>query len=206
MNPTRRQLVSASLLAAALPTFAPLAHAQQPRTARIRGTITAISDSHVTVKERNGETIDVAIAPDVRYTEVYPVTFADVKPGTFVGVGGMPQSDGSQRAIAVVLFPEAMRGTGEGHYPFDFLPQSTMTNATVADVASSSDGRRLQLRYKDGEKTIVVPEGVPIITMQPGDRSLLVAGAKVLVFAETRNGQPTALRIMAGRNGFAPPL
>ena len=109
MKPTRRELLRATVLAAVLPTLPHLAGAQQPRTVRIRGTVTAMSDSRVTVKQRNGDTLDVATAPDVRLTEVYPVTLADVKPGTFVGVGGMPQSDGSQRAIAVVLFPENMR-------------------------------------------------------------------------------------------------
>ena len=81
-----------------------------------------------------------------------------------------------------------------------------MTNATVTAVVPGAAGRRMTLRYKDGEKTIVVPEGIPVITMKPGDRSLLVPGAKVMVTAETRNGQPTALRITAGRNGFAPPM
>ncbi len=205
MKSTRRELLRATILAAALPTLPFLAQAQQPRTVRIRGNITAISDSRVTVQQRNGETIDVGIAPDARLTEVYPVTLADVKPGTFVGVGGMPQPDGSQRAIAVVLFPEAMRGTGEGHYPFDFLPQSTMTNATVADVASSSDGRRLELKYKDGQKTIVVPPDAPVVSLRPGDRAMLQVGAGVSMTVAEVDGKPVATRINAGRNGFKPP-
>jgi hypothetical protein len=205
MNTTRRELLRASVLAAVLPTLPHLALAQRPATARIRGTITAISDSQVTVKQRNGDTIEVGIAPDVRLTEVYPVTFADVKPGTFVGVGGMPQPDGSQRAIAVVLFPEAMRGTGEGHYPFDFLPDSTMTNATVADVASSSDGRRLELKYKDGQKTIVVPPDAPVVSLRPGDRAMLQVGSGVSMTVQDMGGKAVATRINAGRNGFNPP-
>ena len=205
MNSTRRELLRATAIAAALPTLPFLAAAQQPRTARVRGTITAMSESRLTVKERNGDTIDVAIAPDVRLTEVYPVTLADVKPGTFVGVGGMPQPDGSQRAIAVVLFPENMRGTGEGHYPFDFLPQSTMTNATVADVASSSDGRHLELKYKDGQKTIVVPPDAPVVSLRPGDRGMLHVGSGVSMTVAEVDGKPVATRINAGRNGFNPP-
>jgi hypothetical protein len=204
MNTTRRELLKATVLAA-LPTLPWAAHAQQPRTARIRGTITALSDSRVTVKERNGDTVDVAIAPDARLTEVYPVTLADVKPGTFVGVGGMPQADGSQRAIAVVLFPENMRGTGEGHYPFDFLPQSTMTNATVADVAAASDGRHLELKYKDGQKTIVVPPDAPVVSLRPGDRGMLHVGSGVSMTVQEVDGKPVATRINAGRNGFNPP-
>jgi hypothetical protein len=202
MNTTRRELLAAAACAALL---APPAQAQQPQSVRLRGTITALSADRLTLRERSGQTYDLAIAPDARFTEVYPVTLADVKPNSFVGVGGMPQADGSQRAIAVVLFPEAMRGTGEGHYPFDFLPQSTMTNATVAEVAASPDGQRLQLRYKDGEKAILVPQGAPIVSLRPSDRSLLAVGSGVSLSAQEVNGQPTAVRISAGRNGFSPP-
>ncbi len=196
----RRALLAATLLAAvgaqAQPAAAPV---------RLRGTIEALSATRLTLKERSGERIELALPANLVVTEVYPVTLADVKDGVFVGVGAMPQADGTQRAIAVVLFPEAMRGTGEGHRPFDFLPQSTMTNATVAGTASSPDGRRLQLRYKDGEKTIVVPPEAPVVSMKPGDRSLLAVGNGVSLTAQAVNGEPTALRISAGRNGFAPP-
>jgi hypothetical protein len=194
----------AALAAAGLP-LAILAQPAAARPVRVRGTLEALSDARLTVRERNGERIELAIAPNLTVTEVFPVTLADVRPGTFVGVGGIPQADGSQRAIAVLLFPEAMRGTGEGHYPFDFLPQSTMTNATVADVVASGDGGRLQLRYKDGEKAIVVPPEAPVFSLRPGDRSLLAVGNRISLTAQEINGQPTVLRISAGRNGFAPP-
>jgi hypothetical protein len=138
-------------------------------------------------------------------TEVFPVKLEDVKAGSFVGVGGIPQSDGSQKAIAVVLFPENMRGTGEGHYPFDFLPQSTMTNATVADVAKSPSGERLELRYKDGQKTIVVPPEAPIVSLRPGERGMVQVGQRVAVNVQEINGTPTVVRVNAGKNGFAPP-
>jgi hypothetical protein len=202
MKTTRRELLKAAGLAALIPVTT---RAQQGQTVRLRGTIEALSDNRLVLRERGGQRIELAIAPDARFTEVYPVTLADVKAGSFVGVGGMPQADGSQRAIAVVLFPEALRGTGEGHYPFDFLPQSTMTNATVADVAVSPDGQRLQLRYKDGQQTIIVPPGAPVVSLRPGDRSLLAVGSGVSLTAQEVNGQPTAVRINAGRNGFAPP-
>jgi hypothetical protein len=200
--PNRRELLALAAAAAAWPVLSP---AQQPQRIRVRGTLESISDTKAVVKQRNGDRVELAVAPALVVTEVYPVTLADVKPGTFVGVGGMPQADGSQRAIAVVLFPEAMRGTGEGHYPFDFLPNSTMTNATVAEVAASPDGQRLQLRYKDGEKTIVVPPGAPIVSLRPGDRGMLVPGAAVSIIAQEMEGKPTAMRINTGRNGFAPP-
>ena len=198
----RREILAALVCAALLPA---LAQAQQPQTVRLRGTLEAVSPNQITVRQRNGDKVDLALAPNLTVTEVYPVTLADIKAGSFVGVGAMPQADGTQRAIAVTLFPEAMRGTGEGFRPFDFMPQSTMTNATVAVVAVTPDGQRLQLRYADGQKTIVVPPGVPIVSLRPADRGLLVPGAAVSVSAQEVAGQPTATRISAGRNGFAPP-
>jgi hypothetical protein len=197
----------AALTALALPlgALAQPAPAAPAPPVRLRGTIESLSDTKMVLRERSGERIELAIAPNLQVTEMYPVTLADVRAGSFVGVGGIPQPDGSQRAIAVVVFPESMRGTGEGHRPFDFLPQSTMTNATVADVAAAPDGRRLQLTYKDGQKTIVVPPGTPIVSLRPGDRGLLVVGGAVSLTAAELNGQPTATRVSAGRNGFAPP-
>jgi hypothetical protein len=117
----------------------------------------------------------------------------------------MPQADGTERAIAVTVFPESARGTGEGHRPFDLLPQSTMTNATVADVVATTSGRTLRLKYKDGERTIVVPTDAPIVTFRPGDRSLLVPGASVSLTAQMTDGKPTISRINVGRNGFSLP-
>jgi hypothetical protein len=199
----RRQFLQVLAVAG---TAAPaLVSAQQARTVRLRGTIEAVSDTKLTLLERSGQRMELALAPTYTVTEVYPVTLADVKAGSFVGVGGMPQPDGSQRAIAVVLFPENMRGTGEGHYPFDFLPQSTMTNATVADVAKSPDGQRLELRYKEGQKTIVVPAEAPIVSLRPGDRDMVRVGQRVAVNVQEINGQPTVIRVNAGKNGFAPP-
>jgi hypothetical protein len=181
------------------------AQAQPQGPVRLRGKIEAVTPTQLTFRDRSGEKLDLAIPAQLSVNEVYAVTLADVKPGSFIGVGAMPQADGTQRAIAVTLFPEALRGTGEGHRPFDFMPQSTMTNATVAEVAASSDGRRLQLRYRDGEKTVVVPPGTPIVSFRPGDRSLLVPGAAVSLTAQQVDGRPTVTRISAGRNGFAPP-
>ena len=201
--PNRRDLLVLALLAGS-PLLAS-AQAQRPQRVRLRGTLESISDSKLVLRQRNGDRTELAIAPNLVVTEVYPVTLADVRPGTFIGVGAMPQQDGTQRAIAVTLFPEAMRGTGEGHYPFDFMPNSTMTNATVAEVAGAADGDRLRVRYPGGEQVIVVPPGAPVVSLRPGDRSLLVPGGAVTVTVQEVGGQPTATRISAGRNGFAPP-
>jgi hypothetical protein len=160
----------------------------------------------ITVKDRSGEVVKLAVAADANISEVYPIELSSLKPGVFIGTAAMPQPDGSLKALEVHVFPESMRGTGEGHRPFDLQPGSTMTNATVADLAAAPQGRKLTLHYKDGEKTVVVPDGVPVVSYKPGNRSLLVDGAKIIVTAELRNGQPTATRVIAGRNGFAPPM
>ena len=181
----------------------PVAAAARP--IRLRGTITGVQPDRIDVRLRSGEMVALALPATLVVNEVYPIELAQIQPGSYIGVGAMPQADGSQRAIAVTVFPEPARGTGEVHYPFDLQPQSTMTNATVADTVAAVDGRRLQLRYKDGEKTIVVPPGAPVVTFRPGNRAMLVAGASVSLTAQEIDGLPSATRINAGRNGFALP-
>ena len=175
-------------------------------TQRLRGTVESFDGSTLVVKERSGEVMSLKLAENFSVSEVLPIELSAIQPGSFIGSAAMPAGDGTLRALEVLVFPEAARGTGEGHSPWDLQPGSTMTNATVADVVGVAEGRSLKLRYKDGEKTIYVPEGVPIVTFKPGDRSLLVTGAKVMVTAQLRDGKPTALRVLAGRNGFAPPM
>jgi hypothetical protein len=161
----------------------------------------------MTMKERSGEVLTLAFAANFALIEVLPAKLSGIRQGSFVGAAAMPRSDGSLEALEVLVFPEAMRGTGEGHYPWDLQPGSTMTNATVAQVAATPKAHTLQLRYKDGEKTMHVPPGVPIVTLKPAtDRSLLVPGAKMVVTAEMRDGKPTALRALVGRSGFQPPM
>jgi hypothetical protein len=201
-------LASAALLAAGAPV---LASAQATsEQVRIRGTIVRVDETTLVVQDRSGEVVSLARPADMAVSEVYPIKLSDIKRGSFIGTAAMPQADGSQKALEVVVFPEAARGTGEGHRPWDLLPQSTMTNATVADLAAAPKsvrgGQQLRLTYKGGEKTVVVPPDVPVVTFRPGTESLLVPGAKVLVNAQEKNGTPTALRVTAGRNGFAPPM
>lgn len=176
-----------------------------PATARLRGTVVSVATASLVLKTREGEVIELQLSDRLVVNEVYPITLADVQPGSFIGTAALPQADGSLRAMAVTVFPDAARGTGEGHRPFDLQPQSTMTNATVAEVSSLGTGRRLQLKYKDGAQTIVVPPEAPIVTFRPGDRSLLVPGASVSLTAQAIKDKPTALRINAGRNGFVLP-
>lgn len=177
---------------------------------RVRGTVVFADADRLIVKERSGEVVSLARAPSMPVSEVYAIRLADIRQGSFIGSAAVPQPDGSQKALEVLVFPEAARGTGEGHFPWDLQPQSTMTNATVADLAAAPSnvpgGQRLRLTYKGGEKTLIVPAGTPVVSFRPGNDELLVPGAKVLVNAQERNGTPTALRVMAGRNGYAPPM
>ena len=196
-------------VALALSLVAPLVLAQTTApaasAARVRGTIQAVAPGTLTVKDRSGEVLELVLPPKVTVSEVYPMALGDIQPGSFIGTAAMPQADGTERAIAVTVFPESARGAGEGHRPFDMLPQSTMTNATVADVVASPKGRTLQLKYKDGERAIVVPLDAPVVSFKPGDASLLVVGASVSLTAQLVDGKPTITRINAGRNGFQLP-
>ena len=179
--------------------------AQSPAL-RLRGSVKSFDGTTLLVAERSGETVPLALADNFSVNEVVPIEPAAIRAGSFVGIASMPQPDGTLRALEVVVFPEAARGSGEGHSNWDLMPGSTMTNATVAELASAPQGRSLVLKYKDGQKNVVVPDGVPVVTFKPGDRALLVPGAKVIVFAQSRDGKPTALRALAGRDGFAPPM
>jgi hypothetical protein len=173
---------------------------------RLRGVIEKIEVGSVTIKERRGETIKLVMADNMPMNEVYPIAMTDIKAGSFIGTAAMPKPDGTLEALEVLVFPEAMRGTGEGHNPWDLQKDSTMTNATVADLKVAPNGRQLRLTYKGGEKIVNVADGAPIVTFRPGEKSLLVVGAKVLIQTQEKDGKPTALRMTIGRDGFAPPM
>jgi hypothetical protein len=180
--------------------------AQTGPPVRLRGTVESFAAPNLVIKERSGKTIALTLPEETGVAEVIPTDITTVQPGSFIGTAAVPRADGKLVALEVVVFPEAARGAGEGHYPWDLKPESSMTNATVANLARSSDGRTLSLRYKDGEKTVVVPDGIPVVTLRAGDRSLIVPGAKVFIVAEPTNDQFTVKRLMIGRNGFQPPM
>ena len=195
------------LLAATLALLCALAAAQTPPpTQRLRGVVQSFDGTTLVLNERNGTVVSLVLADNFSVNEVVPIEATAIVPGSFIGTAAVAGPDGSLSALEVLVFPEAARGTGEGHGPWDLQPGSTMTNATVAQLVATPQGRSMTLKYKDGEKTVVVPDGVPIVTFKPGDRALLVSGAKVVVFAQVRDGKPTAMRALAGRNGFAPPM
>ncbi len=197
-----KRILAALLLAA----FSFAALAQTP--VRVRGTIEAFDNPVLTVKSRTGETVRIKLNDNFTVAGVAPATLADVTAGKFIGTATLGQKDGALVALEVLIFPEAMRGANEGHYPWDLKPESLMTNATVADVASgSAKDRVLMLKYKEGEKKVLVPEGVPIVTFLPAERSELKPGAHVFVGTQRQpDGTLTAGRVNVGLNGLVPPM
>jgi hypothetical protein len=178
-----------------------------PPPIRIRGTIERVEDPTYIVKSRDGAELTVAIAEKPSIAGIVKASLSDIKEGSFVGVTAMPQPDGTQKALEVHIFPESMRGTGEGHYPWDLRPQSTMTNANVEQAVTAVDGRTLTLKYKGGEKKIFVPVEAPIVTYAQGDKSELKPGAKVFIVAVKRpDGSLEGRAWRVGRDGLTPPM
>jgi hypothetical protein len=197
---------AAAVLAALLP-LAPLTAFAQAQTAmppRISGTIEAFDGQTLTVKPASGEAVTVLVPDSVRIGAVEDRTLDDIKPGDFVGSAAVEGADGKLHAQEVHIFPEAMRGTGEGHRPMG-EPKQTMTNATVAVVAAAPKGRTLELDYKGGKQAVEVDPGTRVVLLVPGDRSLLKAGAAVAVFAaKAADGTLTARSVQAEKNGVKP--
>jgi hypothetical protein len=150
----------------------------------------------------------VSLTENALVVAIIKASFSDIKQGSFVGSTGMPQADGSQKAIEVHIFPEAMRGTGEGHYPWDLRPLSTMTNANVEQTVAGVDGQTLTLKYKDGEKKILVTPDTMIVTYVPGDKSDITPGTKIFIAAAKKQADGTfqTPRINYGKNGLGPPM
>jgi hypothetical protein len=185
----------------------PVAWAQEGSPVRVRGTIERVEGSIYVVKNRDGAELKVTLADKPQIAGVVKASLSDIKQGLFVGVTAMPQADGSQSALEVHIFPESMRGTGEGHYAWDLRPQSTMTNANIEQVVTAVDGQTLTLKYKDGEKKIFVPSNAPIVIYVPGDMSDLKAGAKVFIVAVKQpDGTLQGRAWRVGRDGVTPPM
>lgn len=183
------------------------AGAQSPPT-RIRGTVERVDGQTVLVKSRDGAEVAVALPKDGKVGTLQRASLADIKANDFIGSAAMPGTDGKLHAQEVVIFPEAMRGTGEGHYAWDLSAGSTMTNAAVAGIAAAPDGSTLKLTHKDGETEIDVSQDVPIVRIgPPGDAGLLVPGAAVFVIASQGGGGTwTALRMIVEKDGVKPPM
>ena len=184
------------------------AWAQQPPTVRIRGTIEAVDGPLLSIKSRDGSDLKVRVTDNVAVFGVARTELSEIKEGSYIGVTAMPEPDGIQKAIAVHIFPESQRGAAEGFRPWDLRANSTMTNATVAETVKGTEGQNILVKYKDGEKKVVVPPGTPIVTFVAGDKSELKPGAKIIIFgaAQKEDGTLEANRVNVGRDGIAPPM
>src|SRR3984885_13679484 len=172
----------ASVFAALLLTS--LASAQNSDMVRVRGTIQNVDGQTLDVKGRDGTPLKVKLADDVKVLALDRKSMDDVKQGVFVGITAMPQPDGTQKAVEIHIFPEALRGLGEGHRPWDLVPNSTMTNGNIDSAVASTDGKELVLKYKDGEKKFIMPANIEVVMFIPGSTADLKPGEKVFVVAK----------------------
>ena len=185
--------------------------AQQPQPVRVRGEIEKVDGNTLTVKTRDGAQLTISVPDNVRVMNFVKASLADIKPNSYIGVTAMPQPDGSQKAIAIHIFLEAQRGTGEGHRAWDLRPGSTMTNAAVETTAASVDGQVLIVKYKSADKTdekkVIVPPDAAIVAYAPADRSELKPGAQIIIFGAQKQADDTlqAQAVNVGK-GIAPPM
>jgi hypothetical protein len=207
------------VLTAAMATLAlsPVASAQEASRAdaaapvvkpRVRGTIVQVDGNTLTVKAANNALLNVHLNNNVKVVAIVSASLTDIKPGSFIGTTAVPQSDGTLRAVEVHIFPESMRGTGEGHRAWDLGPRSTMTNGTVATAVEKVEGHTLTIKYRDGEKTVVVTPDTAIVSYVPADRTELKTNAKVFIGAATQNadGSLETDWVNVGRDGVTPPM
>jgi hypothetical protein len=175
-------------------------------TVRIRGTIERVEGPVYVVKNRDGAELKLTVTDNPLFVAIAPSTIADIKPGMFVGSAGTMQPDGTQKAIEVHIFPESMRGTGEGHYDWDLKPQSKMTNGNVEQTVAGVDGPTLSVKYKDGEKKLLVTAETVVVTYVPGNKDDLKPGTRIFVSAAKKqpDGTVQTPRITYGRNGAGP--
>ena len=199
-----RPLVAVAMVAAS--TIYAIAQ-QPPSPSRVRGTIEAVDGDTLAVKSRSGDDVKLHMTDDIRVVGISKIALSDIKVGSFVGTTTVPGPDGVQNAVEVHVFPEAMRGTGEGSRPYDLRPNSSMTNATVAESVVGNDGHTLLVKFKDGEKKVLVSPETPVVTYVPADKSDLKAGAKVIAFMKKLpDGSFETNRVSVGRDGLTPPM
>jgi len=202
----RPRLFAASLTAASI--LAATAWAQQAPTVRIRGTIETVDGNTLGIKTREGTDVKVRMTDNVAVFAVVKTDLSQIKEGSYIGVSAMPEPDGTQKAFAVHIFPENQRGAAEGFRPWDARPNSTMTNATVAETVKGTEGHNILVKYKDGEKKVVVPPETPVVTFVASDKSEVKPGAKLIIFgaAKKEDGTLEANRVNVGREGITPPM
>ena len=200
----RRPLIGLAMVAVS--TICAIAQ-QPPAPSRVRGAIEAVDGDVLSVKSRSGEDVKLRMSGDMRVVGIVRIALSDIKLGSFVGATTVPGPDGRQNAVEVHVFPENMRGTGEGSRPYDLRPNSTMTNATVAETVAGHDGQTLTIKYRDGEKKVVVAPDTPVVTYVRADRSDLKPGAKIIAFVKLLPDKSFETnRVSVGRDGLTPPM
>jgi hypothetical protein len=200
---TRPLVALAMVMATSVAAFAQ----KPPVPSRVRGAIESVEGDMLIVKSRSGEEVKLHMSGDMKVFGIIKISMADIKVGSFIGATTVPGPDGKQNAVEVHVFPENMRGTGEGSRPYDLRPNSTMTNATVDQSVASNDGHSLTVKYKDGEKKVEVSPETPVVTYVPGDKADLKPGAKVIAFMkQLPDGSFETDRVSVGRDGLTPPM
>ena len=200
MTRTIRLVLAGAIIAASC-------SAATAQTMRMSGTLEKADGNVLSLKSSDGAEVKLTLTENAMIIAVVKASMADIKEGTFLGSAAMPQPDGSQKALEVHIFPEQMRGTGEGHRPYAPVPNSTMTNGAASGATVAAiDGSTMVVKYKDGEKKIVVPPNAPILRYEIGNKSDLQAGARFTVLAATKkpDGTLEANRINVGRDGVVP--
>ena len=202
------KLIQRTLTAASLAFVFAASAASAQETVRIRGVIESVDGPVYLVKNRDGAELKLTVTDKPLFVAIVKATMADIKPGMFVGATGQTQPDGSQKAIEVHIFPESMRGTGEGHYDWDLKPNTKMTNANVDQTVNGNDGQTLSVKYKDGEKKILVTPETAVVTYVPGSKDDLKPGTKIFVGAAKKmaDGTVQTPRVTYGKDGLTPPM
>jgi uncharacterized low-complexity protein len=198
-------LPSAALLT--LPTVAQAEDKAASQAINVRGSVVSFNTNSVIVKTREGATVEVSLADGWKIAGVGHAAIADIKPGDYVGIASLPKSDGGDGALEVLIFPPAMKGMGEGNHGWDLKPNSSMTNATVANAVKGVDGHTLTVTYHGTEKKITIPDGTPVVGFAAATRDNLVAGARVFIPVEKdAKGMLTAHQVVVGTQGVVPPM
>ncbi len=196
-------ITASAVLAMGLLTVAGQAMAQAPAP-HVRGTITKVSGDMIEVRTRRGETVAVTLDSNLSVAGVFKSALADIKPGSFIGTAAAPQPDGTLKALEVTVFPPGITG-GDGHYAWDLEPNSTMTNGTVGEL-STAKGRTMTVKYPNGEKQILVPDDVPVVSFHPSSKAALVVGAHITLNpVKAADGSTHTSRVQVGEGGVIPP-
>jgi hypothetical protein len=194
------------VLAAAVPLAGGAFAQSSDKPARLRGKIDAVSEDAIQLTLRNGAKAEAKLPANVRVVWLTVAQPSEIKEGSYVGTAAVPQADGTLKALEMQVFPPSMRGVGEGSRDWDLGAGSSMTNGTVGSLVAAN-GRTITITYKGGEKRVVVPDDVPVVTYEPADRAALTVGANVLINGtRAADGTVTAASVSVGKNGLVPPM